>query len=359
MLIPRMASRMEQRVVAVMIVLAVGGGAPAAGPHEQIPGPHVDRGVPSNDFQWATVGDVGNANLREYGASNDGYGKVNYKYRISRHEVTTGQWMEFVNAIAPLTDDPSDFARPLGWGAVSVGAGQYALHPNLPHAAMTGVIGITWREAAMFCNWLHNGKEASLAAIADGAYDTSTFGDIPPPHPPNVTVTDQSVRSPGARFWIPSQSEWMKAAHWDPDRYGPDQGGWWEYPHTSDTMPVPGLPGEGESATGLEWDPSLFLIPLGAYEDVQSPWGLWDTSGAALEWTELWAPEGGMSDRGMESSWSGGGNGGVADQVGYVGGSHHPGSITFVSVRIASIVPTPGGPALGFIAATPFLRRRR
>ena len=83
-----------------------------------------DQGGPG----WVTLLDgssmkgwypVGNANWRytERGvgrgsSNNDGLGKVNYKYRISRHEVTTGQWMEFVNAIAPLTDDPAQFARP-------------------------------------------------------------------------------------------------------------------------------------------------------------------------------------------------------------------------------------------------------
>lgn len=356
----------RRRSSIALCAAALASPALALGPHEQIPGPHVDRAVPDYDFQWAVVGDVGNANWRyterseERGSSNnDGYGRVNYKYRISRHEVTTVQWMEFVNTIAPLTDSPSTFARPFSWGAVPVGAGQYELASFLPDAAMTPLMGITWREAAMFCNWLHNGKEASLEAIADGAYDTSTFGEIPPPHPPDVSVTDQSVRSPGAQFWIPSESEWMKAAHWDPDRYGQDQGGWWDYPNSSDTMPVPGLPGEGESAAGLQFDPGLWALPLGAYADVQSPWGLWDASGGALEWTELWAPAGGMIERGWESSYNGGGNGGVTDHVGYAAGSHGPDEFSFTSVRIASIVPAPGGVVLGAAGALMALRRRR
>ena len=45
-------------------------------------------------FDWATVGDPNNAD-DTHGA---GYGGVDYTYRISKHEVTNAQYVEFLNA---------------------------------------------------------------------------------------------------------------------------------------------------------------------------------------------------------------------------------------------------------------------
>src|SRR5690606_21628647 len=102
------------------------------------------------------------------------------------------------------------------------------------------------------------------------------------------TFTDQATRSPGAKFWIPSLDEWIKAAHYDPDRWRDGEAGYWRYSHTSDDPPIPGAPGEGQTSAG--YDPpgvdEAFYIPLGSYPDVQSPWGLLDTTGGAAEWTE-------------------------------------------------------------------------
>ena len=48
-------------------------------------------------FDWATVGNPGNAD-DIHGA---GYGGVDYAYNISKHEVTNGQYVEFLNAVDP------------------------------------------------------------------------------------------------------------------------------------------------------------------------------------------------------------------------------------------------------------------
>ncbi len=91
--------------------------------------------------------------------------------------------------------------------------------------------GITWRTAAVYCNWLHNGKGTNREAFLSGAYDVSTFGYIGE----GGGFTDQLTRSEGATYWIPSLDEWMKAAHWDPDRNGENQPGWWMYGSASET----------------------------------------------------------------------------------------------------------------------------
>ena len=115
----------------------------------------------------------------------------------------------------------------------------------------------------------------------NGAYDASTIGTLD-----NGRFTDQLYHSPDAKFWIPTLDEWLKAAHFDPAKNN-GAGGWWEYNTTSDTAPIPGPPGVGQTSAGYrttglpQWD-----YPLGSYPDTTSPWGLLDLSGGAQEWLE-------------------------------------------------------------------------
>jgi hypothetical protein len=81
---------------------------------------------------------------------------------------------------------------------------------------------ISRRNAAMYCNWLHNDKSTDRSAFLDGAYDVSTFT-----YTPFGAFNDQITRHTTARYWIPSWDEWLKAAHHDPNRHGPGQEGWW------------------------------------------------------------------------------------------------------------------------------------
>jgi hypothetical protein len=194
----------------------------------------------------------------------------------------------------------------------------------------------------MFCNWLHNGQSSDPASLLDGAYDTSTFTY----NEDTNTYNDQATRHPDALYWIPSLDEWLKAAHYDPNKnsQGP---GWWEYAHSSDDPPVHGMPGEGDvgreltptQVAELVGTPNQNFIPLGLYDTVQSPWGLLDLLGGHPEFVEDWDPDaphlwrlGKLSGNGMfvdDFYW---------DQAWYFGpwGPNTPGGF-----RIASAVPSP------------------
>lgn len=52
-------------------------------------------------IDWVTVGNPGNAN----DIHGNGFGAVAYTYRISKFEITAGQYTEFLNAVAK--DDPN------------------------------------------------------------------------------------------------------------------------------------------------------------------------------------------------------------------------------------------------------------
>jgi hypothetical protein len=303
---------------------------------------------------------------------------VNYEYRIGRFEVTTAQWAEFFSAAydRPANDRIPHLLPPDHWGAqpaAGVNGGTRYIVPA--GKEMLPVGDISWRMAAIYCNWLTNDKRTDRAAFMSGAYDVSTFG--------GEVFTDQATRSPGAKFFIPSFDEWVKASHYDPNKNGQGQDGYWQYSITSDTEPVSGPPNMrvrvlpngdvvadpngvfGQVNTGGWRDniPSVspYGIPLGAYATVQSPWGLFDTGGATAEWTEeiLRSPDG-IKDRIYKGSWWTDGSP-AYDFIGSVGSDFPSVPIFPYGFRIAAAIPAPNVGAVCAFAAFSFglCRRRR
>jgi formylglycine-generating enzyme required for sulfatase activity len=229
---------------------------------------------------WATVTHPGNAPYvyEEPFVGTRRVGQVNYEYRISKTEVTAGEWIQFVNAYKPFIAQQYRFSSlftsflirrdPQPDGTVN-----YTVAPGADNYA----IEVGFRFAARYCNWLHNGKVNEAWAFESGVYDTSTFGDLP-----NFGFTDQAVRSPGSKFWMPNENEWIKAGYFDPHKNGQDMPGYWQFPTTSDTAPVSGPPGVGQTSGGEQGG----SFPVGAYANVTSPWGLFDVSGSETEWVE-------------------------------------------------------------------------
>ena len=215
------------------------------------------------------------------------FGSVDYEFRITRTEVTNTQYLEFIDTYTKI----DGFAA----GPGILGSGLFAdgFDPQgnpiiriLPGAAQAPA-NPSWAYAARYANWLHNDKGTELEDFETGAYDTSTFGV----DPDTGKRTDQLERSPGSKFFIPNLDEWTKAAHYDPDRYGEGQEGYWYYPGGSDDPLVSGMPGEPGAETGAgQTPPDFIFFPVGSYPQTSEPWGLLDTSGGAREWTETVLP---------------------------------------------------------------------
>lgn len=75
------------------------------------------------------------------------------------------------------------------------------------------------------------------SAINDGAYTMDSNEGVAP------------VKSSTARYWIPTENEWYKAAYYDPTK----SGGYWNYPTRSDTLPTPvEVDSEGNGAYGFQ-----------------------------------------------------------------------------------------------------------
>jgi len=294
--------------------------------------------IPDYALGFVTIGDPGNPAWSGEDAifgitDNAGHGDVAYEYRIMRTEVTAEQWFEFVQAYAPYVDPQfrsgSSFTGPLVTfiGPGPDGVPRYRLNQGGEDLPTT----MSWRFAARFCNWLHNGKVSKRWAFETGVYDTSTFGDIVID---GITFgfTDQVAHDPGARFWIPTLDEWMKAAYWDPDKEGPGVGGWWQYPNGSNEPLISGPPGEGQTSTGV---PSVPLQPAGSYPEVNKPWGLLDVSGQRSEWLED-IPNGRPTARLVKESFTFSPHHELIDLIGFIG--RNSPNVTFHGVRIASRV---------------------
>ena len=235
---------------------------------------------PDYGFDWVTIGAAGNRDTIPSEVPRRPtleIGGVNHEYRIMRSQVTTEQWFEFVNAYTPFLDTtvPWDMSYTGGWlhwdghrHTIDPGAERYATAPSFQYAAR-------------YVNWLHNGKVNEKWAFENGAYDTSTF-TMNPDHSWN----SQEHHHPNANFWIPSLDEWVKAVHYDPNRYGPGQEGYWLFPDGGDDMLYSDWPWNGgETSTDIEsW--SGPWLDVGSYPWTQSPWGLLDASGSEWDWIE-------------------------------------------------------------------------
>ena len=202
-------------------------------------------------------------------------GAVDYRYRIARTELTVGQWFEFVQAYWPHYDgvrnDPAFSSN-----AIFIG---FDGSPGLVNGyALDQPVEVSFEYAARYANWLHNNKAGEAWAFESGAYETSTFTENA-----DGSTNHQLTHSPGARFWIPTEDEYVKAAYWDPTK-GAD-GGYWMYPNGADTPPAPGSPEDGGMTNAGGWF-NDYPRAVGSYPDQVSPWGLLDTSGGAEEMLE-------------------------------------------------------------------------
>jgi formylglycine-generating enzyme required for sulfatase activity len=237
---------------------------------------------------------------------NGSFGAVPYNYRIGKYEVTNAQYLEFLNAVDPLGtnnlglyDTVMNTADSGGIRYVPLGPPPGARFQLKPGRENNPVIAVSWYDAVRFVNWLHNGQGA--AGTETGAYTIEGGGGVPANGP-------SIVRNPGARWFLPTEDEWYKAAYHKGDGAGAN---YWKQPTRSDARPYSDQPpgsdapdpsnaanypnddlvangyNDGLAVTGENFQVGVnYLTDVGAYIHAPGPYGTFDQAGNVLEWTE-------------------------------------------------------------------------
>ncbi|MGD8454411.1 MAG: SUMF1/EgtB/PvdO family nonheme iron enzyme [Phycisphaerae bacterium] len=257
-----------------------------------------------------TVGNAGNAGELS-GSGAGGYGPdgicgaVDYVYSIGKHEVTAGQYTEFLNAVA-ATDayglyNVSMETHLYGCQIMRTGSPGSYTYSVEEDWANRPVNFVSWGDAARFSNWLHNGQPVGsqgLDTTEDGAYYL------------NGAVTDtalMTVRREADWTWaISTEDEWYKAAYHKNDGV---TGNYFDYPTSSDTAPSNLLidPDPGNNATCKEngeytiGEP-YYRTEVGAHENSDSPYGTFDQGGNVWEWNETIVSSWGVEERGLRGA---------------------------------------------------------
>ncbi len=246
-------------------------------------------------IDWVPVGNAGNAADPNTGSL---YGAVAYNYSIDKYDVTVGQYTEFLNAVA-ATDtyglySPS-MASNLNIAGISRSgsSGSYA-YSVIGSSANLPITYVNWGGAARFSNWLQNGQPTG----AEGAGTTETGAYTLNGATSNAAL-NAITRNADATVFIPSESEWYKAAYYDPT-LNSGAGGYYQYPFSSNTVPTSAVPGSTpntgnlyDSTTGYAVTHSTsysssqnYLTAVGTYTASAGPYGAYDMGGDVWQWNE-------------------------------------------------------------------------
>jgi sulfatase modifying factor 1 len=157
-----------------------------------------------------------------------------------------------------------------------------------------------------FANWLNNGQPTgsqNSSTTEDGAYTLNGATSI--------AALMAVTRKSDATWFIPTENEWYKAAHYQPASQGGDSDSYWPYPMKTNSRPYsdqpPGSSPDNSRVGNFKFDDFLsdgyddgyadtgsgnldssqnYLTDVGAYSSSPSYYGTFDQGGNAFEWNE-------------------------------------------------------------------------
>jgi len=305
------------------------------------------------------IGNVGNTGELS-GAGAGGYGPdricgaVDYAFSIGVYEITTGQYTEFLNAVAD--EDTYGLYNTLMWDSDrgckierSGSPGSYG-YSVAAERVDRPVNFVSWGDAARFCNWLANGQPSGsqdLSTTEGGSYYLNGAT--------SNTALLAVTRGLDATWVIPTEDEWYKAAYHKNDGV---TGNYWDFPTASDTAPDNGNPGGDTGNSANYWDGDYAIgtpywrTEVGYFGLSGSPYGTFDQGGNVWEWTEavLYG-----SSRGVR----GGSFGGLEEYLLAASRGDSDPTEEYNSVGFRVVIPEPAAMVLLALGGLMVVRRRR
>lgn len=149
---------------------------------------------------------------------------------------------------------------------------------------------IGFYELARYANWLHYGcpKGEQKLGITEGdsesgAYNTTDFESV---RFGNKRVYDTfGRRNKGAKYWIPDEDEWYKAAYYDPTILGHRK--FHDYP-TRTSMPPTVKQANYMPEDKLAVGAPYYVCEVDDFSESASYYGTLNQGGNVWEWTESW-----------------------------------------------------------------------
>ncbi len=242
------------------------------------------------NIETVPVGNPGNAGELSGASAWYGYGpdricgSVDYTYNIGKHEVTAGEYRDFLNAVAKTDTyglyNTNMWSNSYGCRIEQTGVpGNYS-YSVAPDSVNRPVTDVSWGDAARFANWLHNNQPTGpqdSTTTEDGAYFLN-----------GVTSNEDLLvvnRKSNWKWAITSEDEWYKAAY---HKGGSTNAGYFDYPTGNDTAPGRDVADASGNNANYFTTASAFTgtTAVGEFQNSDSPYGTFDQGGNAWEWNE-------------------------------------------------------------------------
>jgi formylglycine-generating enzyme required for sulfatase activity len=252
-------------------------------------------------MEYVRIGNVGNA-----ADSPTGYGSVAHVYNIGKYEVTYAQYVDFLNAKG-ASNSAGIFNATMGsYGLTKSGSSGHYSYSVLSSYANKPVIGVSWFDAARFCNWLGNGQ-------GDGDMETGAYTL-------NGATSGVVTVNAGAAVYIPGENEWYKAAY-----YNGATASYSLYPNGKDTIST------------VDANYAGVIIKTVGYGAPSSN-GTYGQGGNAWEWNDAVTAGRGLRGGSWNSNHGGGVGSYVFDLASTGRGGEDPSSESiYIGFRVASV----------------------
>ncbi len=172
----------------------------------------------------------------------NGHGAVTQNFQMGKNDITASEYCQFLNAVASKADPYALYNEKMSSNPnVASITRTVETDGSFTYSTKTGasyfpIVHLSWFSAARFCNWMHNGQpigNEDATTTETGAY-TLNGATKDEPGSLNVAKSDYCQLSDGAKFFLPTEDQWYKAAYYK--RNG--NADYWDYPTKSDLAPA-------------------------------------------------------------------------------------------------------------------------